>query len=120
MKIITLPALLLLAACGVSDPSMFLTGTEEEALNSGGVFSCANPKKALVCHVPPGNPANAHTICVGKPAVAPHQKHHGDSLGACNGAPTSEGGGGDVDDVDDVDGGGGGGNPAEVDAGSLG
>lgn len=38
--------------------------------------------KAVVCHIPPGNPENAHTIEVGMPAVRAHLAH-GDSLGAC-------------------------------------
>jgi len=39
-------------------------------------------KKVTICHRPPGNPANAHTISVGEPATAAHLKH-GDYLGAC-------------------------------------
>ena len=35
-----------------------------------------------VCHVPPGNPAAAHPIYVGAPAVPVHLGH-GDYLGAC-------------------------------------
>lgn len=35
-----------------------------------------------VCHVPPGNPAAAHTIYVGAPAVPAHLGH-GDYLGPC-------------------------------------
>ncbi len=67
-----------------SDPSMNLTGTEEEPLTSGpaNTPSCASPK-VLICHIPPGNPANAHSICVGAPAVKAHVTHHGDGLGAC-------------------------------------
>jgi hypothetical protein len=38
--------------------------------------------KVEVCHIPPGNPANAHTITVGAPAVSAHLDH-GDVLGAC-------------------------------------
>src|SRR4051794_17631312 len=33
-------------------------------------------KKTTICHVPPGNPANAHTLCIGNPAVGPHVHHH--------------------------------------------
>lgn len=44
--------------------------------------SCLAPK-VLVCHVPPGNPANAHTICVGAAAVPAHVTHHGDQVGVC-------------------------------------
>jgi hypothetical protein len=43
--------------------------------------------KATVCHIPPRNPANAHTIVVGEAAVPAHLAH-GD-LGECGG----EGGG---------------------------
>jgi hypothetical protein len=38
--------------------------------------------KVTVCHRPPGNPNNAHTITIGAPAVPAHLGH-GDSLGAC-------------------------------------
>ena len=55
----------------VEDESMYLTGTEEYAITlPNGEKACDNPKKTLICHIPPGNPANAHTICVGNPAVA--------------------------------------------------
>jgi hypothetical protein len=59
-------------------------GTEEAALADPvtGAKSCAG-KKVLVCHIPPGNPANAHEICVGAPAVAAHVSNHGDPIGAC-------------------------------------
>ena len=36
----------------------------------------------MLCHVPPGNPGNAHTIMVGQAAVAAHLAH-GDYLGPC-------------------------------------
>lgn len=39
--------------------------------------------KVTICHVPPGNPSNAHTISVGPAAVSPHLDH-GDHLGACS------------------------------------
>jgi hypothetical protein len=29
-------------------------------------------KKVVLCHVPPGNPANAHTILVGEAAISAH------------------------------------------------
>jgi hypothetical protein len=35
-----------------------------------------------ICHVPPGNPANAHTITVGMAALTAHMAH-GDSMGEC-------------------------------------
>jgi len=47
----------------------------------GGVSTDVSTRVTL-CHVPPGNPANAHTIVVGQAAVPAHLAH-GDSLGAC-------------------------------------
>ena len=38
--------------------------------------------KTTICHRPPGNPDNAHTIRVGSSAVPAHLGH-GDSLGPC-------------------------------------
>ena len=56
--------------------------TRHANLLAPGDFSCDAPK-VLICHIPPGNPENAHTICVGEPAVEPHLTLHGDSIGAC-------------------------------------
>ena len=52
--------------------------------------------QVLVCHVPPGNPANLHTIEVGVSAAAAHQAH-GDTLGECDVACVGEGGACSVD-----------------------
>ncbi len=38
--------------------------------------------QVTLCHIPPGNPGNAHTITVGASAVPAHLAH-GDYLGAC-------------------------------------
>jgi hypothetical protein len=38
--------------------------------------------KTTICHIPPGNPANAHSITVGNPAVRAHLAH-GDKIGSC-------------------------------------
>jgi hypothetical protein len=44
----------------------------------------AASSKLDICHVPPGNPSNAHTITVSENAVQ-SQSHlaHGDSIGSC-------------------------------------
>ena len=42
-----------------------------------------------ICHVPPGNPDNEHTITVGEPAVDAHVDNHGDSLGPCDADTTT-------------------------------
>jgi hypothetical protein len=47
-------------------------------------------EKFTICHVPPGNPENAHTITVAFPALVAHFAQHDDSLGECGGG---EGGG---------------------------
>jgi hypothetical protein len=44
--------------------------------------------KVTLCHIPPGNPDNAHTITVGSPAVPAHLAH-GDTLGPCPDGPTA-------------------------------
>lgn len=59
-----------------------------EKVGAGGdcsAFPCGNNgNKVLVCHVPPGNPENAHTICVSPNAVPAHLgNHEGDHCGEC-------------------------------------
>jgi hypothetical protein len=54
-------------------------------LNAPDPRACdpADTKKTTVCHIPPGNPGNAHTICVGNSAVPAHLDH-GDFVGTCS------------------------------------
>lgn len=59
--------------------------SSESAARTAGSASGAGSlgvTKVTICHIPPGNPANAHSITVGSPAVRAHLAH-GDSLGAC-------------------------------------
>jgi hypothetical protein len=103
MKRLLVSSVVMLAyACdGIAsdDPSMMLTGTEQDAVSPppgsppGMAPSCPS-SKVLICHIPPGNPANAHSICVGPPAWPPHHQLHGDTMGAC---PSGPGGSGDSD-----------------------
>ena len=60
--------------------------------NGNGNGNGNNNHKVLVCHVPPGNPSNAHTVSVSVNAVPPHLSNHGgDHLGPCGScqSPTS-------------------------------
>lgn len=66
-----------LKACGLYDGSVDKTAairvcTPQEETH-----------KTTICHIPPGNPANAHTLCVGNQAVPAHLQNHGDYLGPC-------------------------------------
>jgi hypothetical protein len=42
--------------------------------------------KVTICHVPPGNPENAHEITVAEASLKAHFPH-GDTLGTCEGEP---------------------------------
>lgn len=42
--------------------------------------------KVTICHVPPGNPDNAHEITVAEASLPAHFPH-GDTLGTCDGEP---------------------------------
>jgi hypothetical protein len=72
----TAERLAVLAACGLNDGTVSVRDD---------LRACdpQDTKKTTICHIPPGNPANAHTLCIGNPAVAAHLRNHGDSLGAC-------------------------------------
>jgi hypothetical protein len=49
-----------------------------------------NPHKVTICHIPPENPDERHTITVGAPSVAAHVREHGDYIGACQPTPVPE------------------------------
>ena len=51
----------------------------------------AKGEKVTICHIPPGNPANAHTITISVSALQTHIDQHGDTVGECG----SDDGGGD-------------------------
>jgi len=51
-----------------------------------------NQGKVTICHCPPGNPDNCHTIRVGSKAAAAHLRNHpDDSEGECEEATTTTG-----------------------------
>jgi hypothetical protein len=65
------------AGCGSGETDTDGFGLSEGELGAGSV-------KVTICHVPPGNPENAHTITVGEPALRAHLENHGgDFLGPC-------------------------------------
>ena len=39
------------------------------------------------CHIPPGNPDNAHEVTAGAPSVEAHVRNHGDTIGPCQPNP---------------------------------
>jgi len=51
--------------------------------------SSSSVGKVTICHIPPGNIENAHTITIGKPALKAHLAHN-DVLGSCDDADLSE------------------------------
>lgn len=69
-----------LCFCSVGLIALLALGTTQTWAGKGG--NGGGTSKTCLCHVPPGNPGNAHTICVGSPAVKAHLKH-GDTLGEC-------------------------------------
>src|SRR5258708_987091 len=110
-KFITALAASGLAACGQS--AIFSGARAEEsqqvstslktmgaplALNSDlAAYSCG-AHNVQICHFPPGNPDNRHTLCIGIPAVAHHLSEHqrdtyGDYLGPCAGSGGDSSGG---------------------------
>jgi hypothetical protein len=44
--------------------------------------------RVTICHIPPGNPGNAHTITINLNALPSHEAH-GDFLGECDPSASS-------------------------------
>jgi hypothetical protein len=82
-------AVLIATACSPSESS------RQQLLDQGCTVDVPDPRacdpadthKTTVCHIPPGNPANAHTICIGNEAVPAHLDNHGDFVGTCSCTP---------------------------------
>ena len=61
-----------------------ITGLDESEIRDIWEVEIKDKKdKVIICHFPPGNPSNAHTIRVGHHAAEKHQIKHGDTLGPC-------------------------------------
>ncbi len=43
-----------------------------------------NGNKVTICHIPPGDPANRHDLCINSNAVPNHLNGHGDYIGECD------------------------------------
>ena len=54
------------------------------ALGGTAAAEAAPLPKVTICHIPPGNPANAHTITISENAWPAHLNNHGDLLGSCD------------------------------------
>jgi uncharacterized membrane protein YgcG len=99
-----------MAACGpIDDGVQNGSGALSEQRGKAGATK-DNDGKVHICHIPPGNPANAHTISVGAPAVQAHLAH-GDYVGSCGGGGGGGGGGGSDGGSGGGGDGGGGGEP---------
>ncbi len=61
------------------------------AVFAGAPKSAQAGSEVTICHIPPGDPANAHTIVVDSHSVPAHLAH-GDHLGACAPACQDPGG----------------------------
>ena len=73
----------------VDDPSMDDTGVGDPPIVDMGAYEFRDPcvdddgdGRVTICHVPPGNPDNAHTITVSANALRAHLAH-GDACGPC-------------------------------------
>lgn len=76
-------------ACGLQDDPFITADVDLHAC------SPEQTKKTTICHIPPGNPSNAHTLCVGNAAVPAHVENHQDTVGECVDEPPCDTG--DVD-----------------------
>lgn len=68
----------------IQNLALILIGTLTILLTSfSSTHAEENPGRAIICHIPPGNPANVHTIVISNNALDTHLLH-GDFLGKCD------------------------------------
>jgi len=63
----------------IDDPSCDSVDIKE--FRDGTVVTSSST--TTICHIPPGNPGNAHTITIGNPAARAHFANHNDTGGPC-------------------------------------
>ncbi len=71
-----------------------ITGLEENEIKRLTEFEIEDDdddRKKTICHFPPGNPLNAHTISVGSKAAQTHILKHDDLMGECEGGGPGRG-----------------------------
>ena len=57
------------------------------------MVAASQSNQVTICHAPPGNPQNAHTITVGAKAAEAHLANHsGDHFGPCEVGPSNRSG----------------------------
>ena len=89
-------AVVLITGMAVGVVSCGGTASLDDALDMVG--PSVRDGKVAMCHVPPGNPANMHTIHISEHAVSAHLAH-GDFVGPCGG-PSVEPDGGSGEEPD--------------------
>lgn len=85
---IAIATLALAAGCTeIDDPVAKVAAdvSDNKAIDTLDDPSCDAPK-VLICHIPPGNPGNAHALCIAQNAVQTHLAQHGDRVGRCQAA----------------------------------
>ena len=79
----------------LEDVERFYAGSEGGGNDGGGGGSGGSngdgdgdgsEEKVTICHIPPGNPDNAHTITISRSALDAHLAH-GDTIGECEESP---------------------------------
>ena len=84
MNTVVILAAVSLASCGGNSGEVSSDFEAERAAAAveAAAECSAKPHKVLVCHIPPGNPDNWHSICISENAVDTHVDHHGDTIGS--------------------------------------
>jgi hypothetical protein len=102
MKQISFILLVTLAGCQaayrIDNPSLLqrqplsIIDEKPEVADQYACSTESEPNGVMICHIPPGNPSQRHTICIGRPALPAHMAHtagtgESDYFGECE--PTS-------------------------------